>query len=56
MKNAVNIFHNTTTFILPIIIGGDHLAEVGVGAVDELGIEEGIRFGVDGVEVEFAIR
>ena len=56
MKNAVNIFHNTTTFVFPIVIGGDHLAEVGVGAVDELGVEKGIRFGVDGIEVEFAIR
>ena len=55
MKNAIQIFHNTTTFVFPIVVGGDHLAEVCIGTVDELGVEESIRFGVDGVEVEVAI-
>ncbi len=55
MKNAIQIFHNTTTFVFPIVVGGDHLTEVGVGTVDELGVEKSIGFGMDGVEVEVAI-
>ncbi len=56
MKDTMHIFHDTATFVLPILIGGNHLAEVSIGAVDELGIEERIGFGVDGIEIEFAIR
>ena len=56
MKNAIQIFHNTTTFVFPIVVGGDHLTEVGIGTVDEFGVEESIWFGVNGVEVEIAIR
>ena len=55
MKDAIQIFHNTTTFVLPLVVGGDHLTEVGVCAVDELGIEKSIGFGVDGVEVKVTI-
>ena len=55
MKDAIQIFHNTTTFVFPLVVGGDHLTEVGVGAVDELGIEKSIGFGVDGVEVKVTI-
>ena len=56
MKNTVNILHNTATFVFPRFVGGDHLAEVGIGTVDELGVEERIGFDMDGVEVKFTIR
>ena len=39
MKNVKNIFHNGSTFVIPICSMGNDVAELGVALLDDSGVE-----------------
>ena len=47
MEEIVEVEHDLGALVLPFRLEGNHSFEVGVGIGDELGVEEGIGFGME---------
>ena len=55
MKNVKNIFHNSSTFVVPVSAMRDDVPKLGVALLDDLCIEERILIVEGCAEIDFAV-